>query len=51
MSVVSKNAHYVLCLKDGHIGCEGPPAEIVAGDMLKQIFGTEIRVYGHSHEH
>jgi len=49
MSVVSKNAHHVLCLKDGRIHCEGAPQDIVGGDMLKQIFGGEMGVYGHGH--
>jgi len=51
MNVVSKYADHVLCLKDGHIHCQGSPRDIVAGDMLKQIFGAEIRVYGHAHGH
>jgi zinc transport system ATP-binding protein len=51
MSVVSKNAHHVLCLKDGRIHCQGSPREIVDSDMLKQIFGAEMGIYGHAHEH
>jgi len=40
---------HVLCLKDGHIHCQGSPRDIRRRDMLKQIFGAEIRVYGHAH--
>ncbi len=49
LSVVSKHAHHVLCLKDGRIQCQGPPQEIVAGQMLKEIFGGETALYLHPH--
>jgi zinc transport system ATP-binding protein len=48
MSMVSKHAHHVLCLKDGCIRCEGPP-EMIRGEMLTQIFGEEKAVYAHRH--
>jgi zinc transport system ATP-binding protein len=51
LSVVSKHAHHVLCLKDGVIQCEGPPKEVLSGEMLAQTFGTEKGVYRHHHEH
>lgn len=49
LSVVSQHAHHVLCLKDGLIICQGPPQEIVTGEMLTQTFGTETGVYAHRH--
>lgn len=47
LSVVSKHAHHVLCLKDGRIQCQGPPHEIQ--DMVAQTFGAEKGVYLHHH--
>jgi zinc transport system ATP-binding protein len=49
MDVVSKHAHHVLCMKDGQITCQGPPQDIVTGEMLSQTFGAEARVYAHHH--
>jgi zinc transport system ATP-binding protein len=49
MDVVSKHAHHVLCMKDGQITCQGPPQEIVTGEMLSQTFGAEARLYAHHH--
>lgn len=51
LSVVSKYAHHVLCLKDGLVQCEGPPQEVFSGDMMAQIFGAEKGVYAHRHDH
>lgn len=51
LSVVSQHAHHVLCLKDGQIICQGPPQEIVTGEMLTQTFGAETGVYAHHHHH
>lgn len=51
MSVVSQHAHHVLCLSDGRIQCEGPPQEIVTGEMLAQTFGAEKGVYAHEKHH
>jgi zinc transport system ATP-binding protein len=49
LSVVSKHADHILCLKDGSIQCQGPPGEILSQGMLTQIFGEDKRVYGHVH--
>jgi zinc transport system ATP-binding protein len=46
LSMVSKYAHHVLCLRDGQVLCQGSPHEIEAGEMLAQVFG-EDRVYQH----
>jgi len=49
LSVVSKHAHHVLCLKDGHIHCQGRPQDMLSEEMLKKTFGTETSVYAHHH--
>jgi zinc transport system ATP-binding protein len=49
LSVVSRHAHHVLCLKDGRIQCEGPPHEVLNGAVLAQTFGTEKGYYAHRH--
>lgn len=49
LSVVSKYAHRVFCMKDGCIFCEGSGEEIVTGEMIKQIYGADAGVYAHSH--
>lgn len=51
LSVVSKVAHRVFCLKDGKILCEGTSQEVLTGEMVKQTFGAEAGVYSHHHEH
>jgi len=51
MSVVSKHAHHVLCLKDGRVHCQGTPQEIVTNEMLAQTFGLEKSVYTHRDHH
>jgi zinc transport system ATP-binding protein len=51
LSVVSRHAHHVICLKDGRVRCEGRPDEIVAGKMLDEIFGKEKGLYAHHHGH
>ncbi len=51
MSVVSRHAHHVLCLRDGQIQCEGAPAEILNGEMLKRIFGVDRGFFEHGHGH
>jgi zinc transport system ATP-binding protein len=49
LSVVSRMAHHVLCLKDGHIHCQGPPKEIP--DMVERTFGPGQAIYLHAHGH
>ncbi len=49
LSVVTKFAHHVLCLKDGHILCQGRPQEILDGTRIKETFGSEQALYAHHH--
>lgn len=49
LSVVSKYAHRVFCMKDGCILCEGSGQEIITGEMIKQIYGADAGVYSHHH--
>ena len=49
LSVVSKHAHHVLCLKDGTLQCQGPPRDILNGAMLRETFGGDRGVYAHEH--
>lgn len=49
LSVVSKYAHRVFCMKDGAILCEGSGQEIITGDMIRQIYGADAGVYSHRH--
>jgi zinc transport system ATP-binding protein len=51
LSVVSQHSHHVLCLKDGRIECEGPPKEVLTGEMLSRIFGSEKGIFPHHHDH
>jgi zinc transport system ATP-binding protein len=51
LSMVSRLAHHVFCLQDGRIGCEGPPKEIVSGEVLTRTFGADMAVYAHPHHH
>ncbi|MFO0929767.1 MAG: metal ABC transporter ATP-binding protein [Gemmataceae bacterium] len=50
LSMVSRVAHHVFCLKDGRIECEGTPHTILSGDTLARTFGAEAGVY-HHHPH
>lgn len=49
LSVVTEHAHHVLCLKDGRIQCQGPPREVLSGEMLAETFGLEKGVFHHHH--
>ncbi len=49
LTVVSRFADYVLCLRDGVIHCQGPPNQILTPDSLAETFGPEMRLFAHSH--
>ena len=51
LSMVPRHADHVLCLEDGLIACEGPPQEILTNEMLEKTFGSNKRLYLHSHDH
>jgi zinc transport system ATP-binding protein len=51
VSVVSKYADQVLCLKDGRVACEGSPREIPLREMIAQTFGADKGLYAHGHRH
>ena len=51
LSMVSQQAHHVLCLKNGRIECEGTPADVMTNEALARTFGTDKRVYEHHHHH
>lgn len=51
LSVVSRHAHHVLCLKDGRIQCEGSPQTTTTREMLEHTFGAGAGVYTHHHPH
>lgn len=51
LSMVSRHAHHVLCLRDGKIQCEGSPQEIVTPENLARVFGADMQQYLHHHHH
>jgi zinc transport system ATP-binding protein len=48
LTMVSRHADHVLCLRDGKIHCEGPPREVLTPGNLAQTFGTEMHFH-HRH--
>jgi zinc transport system ATP-binding protein len=50
LSVVSKHAQHVLCLKDGRIQCEGLPQTVLTDEVMKETFGAGAGFYQH-HAH
>jgi zinc transport system ATP-binding protein len=52
LSMVSKVAHHVWCLRDGVIDCQGSPEEALTREALGRTFGKEstpYRHHGHGH--
>ncbi|MFO0844718.1 MAG: metal ABC transporter ATP-binding protein [Gemmataceae bacterium] len=50
LSMVSRVAQQVLCLKDGRVECQGEPREILRGETLSRVFGAEAGLFVH-HSH
>jgi zinc transport system ATP-binding protein len=50
LSMVSRVAQHILCLKDGRIECQGTPEEILGNEVLRRIFGADTGLYVH-HPH
>jgi len=50
ISMVSRHAHQVLCMKDGKIECHGTPEEIVTGEALSRTFGSDMGIFHHDHD-
>ena len=51
LSMVSRYAHHVLCLRDGAIQCQGSPGEVLTPGNLAQTFGTDMEQFLHHHAH
>ena len=51
LSMVSRHADHVLCLRDGRIQCQGPPSDILTPVNLAQTFGTDMQQFLHHHPH
>ena len=51
LSVVTKRAHHVICVRDGRVQCQGLPQDIITEEMLAQTFGSELGVFLHHHGH
>jgi zinc transport system ATP-binding protein len=49
-SMVSLMAHWVLCLRDGCIRCQGPPDKVLTDANLSEVFGAKA-AYAHHHPH
>ena len=49
LSMVSKQVHRVMCMKDGLVHCQGTPQEITP-EILRQLFGMEHSLFVHEHQ-
>jgi zinc transport system ATP-binding protein len=49
LTVVSRFADHVLCLRDGIIHCQGPPERILTAETLAATFGPEVATFAHHH--
>jgi zinc transport system ATP-binding protein len=49
ISMVSRHAHHVLCLKDGRIECEGEPETVMTSESLGRTFGSDMGIFHHHH--
>jgi zinc transport system ATP-binding protein len=51
LSMVSRFAHHVLCLKDGRIECQGAPTAMIESGILARTFGADAALYVHGPHH
>ena len=49
LSIVSRFAHHVLCLRDGVVACQGPPAAVLTPATLAATFGPMTAEFAHAH--
>jgi zinc transport system ATP-binding protein len=51
LTMVSRHADHVLCLRDGKIQCQGPPRVVLSPDNLAHTFGGDMQQFLHHHAH
>jgi zinc transport system ATP-binding protein len=51
VTMVGRLADRVLCLKDGVIHHQGPPQEVITPETLAEVFGPELGLFAHRHDH
>lgn len=49
LSIVYRLSASVLCLNH-HLVCFGPPREVLTPQSLRQLYGTDIKYYRHTHD-
>jgi zinc transport system ATP-binding protein len=51
VTMVGRMADRVLCLKDGVIHHQGPPQQVITPETLSEVFGPELGLFAHRHDH
>lgn len=46
LNLAARGCHRIAVLSNGRIEAEGPPAEVLDGDLLERIYGAEIECVG-----
>jgi ferric hydroxamate transport system ATP-binding protein len=46
-NMAARHCDKLIALKNGNLLTQGTPHEIMKDDMLKRIFGVEMRVFSH----
>lgn len=49
LSMVSKYAHHVMCLRDGAIACQGTPNDVLNAEKLASVYGAGMNPFLHVH--
>lgn len=49
LTMVSRVAEHVLCLRDGKIQCQGHPTVVLTDESMSTTFGADMRAIGHVH--